>query len=304
MAYHRPLSLSQYVLILLSFALCLLNLSVHATPLAQAGSPFAAKPAFPSLDDCRKKITAPEKDKAMYFTGLPAYNDVKKAKKYAVNHGLTHVTNCYPTNFAERGQYAGDDDAFRQFQKDFSQAYAEKTEGIAYLMLDDNQNAAPDSIFYTVELEAMKNGGHVDKILQFPFDGGKGIDDPTKATKVYWEKFGNAAAYSKGQCGVHVTHYQIPKGDTKYYLQAQIQDANHFEIGHLDKTDATEPVNVNSALPLVLVITAAKPGSSEDPDGAPLQFAYGADKWSSDDARCKFGGYENGNREGDCGFAC
>ena len=97
---------------------------------------------------------------------------------------------------------------------------------------------------------------------------------------------------------------QIPKGDTKYYLEAQIKDANQIEIGHLDKTDATESVNVNSALPLVLIITAAKPGSSADPDGAPLQFAYGADKWSSDDTRCKFGGYQNGNREGDCGFAC
>ncbi|KAL8655268.1 MAG: hypothetical protein Q9226_003109 [Calogaya cf. arnoldii] len=94
-----------------------------------------------------------------------------------------------------------------------------------------------------------------------------------------WEKSTSAASYTKGQCGVHITHYQIPRGDNKYYLEAQIKDAAHLEIGHVDKTDATEPVNISGALPLVLVITAAKPGSSEDPDGAPLQFTYRADSW-------------------------
>ena len=171
-------------------------------------------------------------------------------------------------------------------------------------MLDEDQNAAPDSIFYSVEFEAMKNGGHVDKILQFPFNNGRGIDDPTTATKVYWEKSDEPSRYAKGQCSVHITHYQIPKDDTKYYLEAHIKDAHGIEIGHVDKTDATEPVNVYSALPLVLVITAAKRGSSKTPDDAPLQFAYGGDKWSSKDNRCKFGGYEDGDREGDCRFAC
>ncbi|KAI4265617.1 MAG: hypothetical protein L6R38_009287 [Xanthoria sp. 2 TBL-2021] len=113
---------------------------------------------------------------------------IKAAKKYALQHGLTHVTACYPDKFTDKGQYKENLNAFGQFLRDFSQAYAEKTEGIAYLMLDDNQNAAPDSIFYAVEFEAMKNGGHVDRILQFPFDGGKGVDDPTKAKKIYWEK--------------------------------------------------------------------------------------------------------------------
>ncbi|KAL8859796.1 MAG: hypothetical protein Q9178_003628 [Gyalolechia marmorata] len=239
----------------------------------------------------------------MYFTGLK-FKEMKKAKKYALDHGLTHVTDRHPTGFSDKGKYSGSEQEFGQFLKDFSQVYAEKTEGIAYLMLDDNQNAAPDSIFYSVEFEVMKNGGHVDKILQFPYNNGDGIDDPTTATKVYWEKPKYAPSYAKGQCGVHITHYQIPKGDDKYYLEAQLKDAYGFQIGHLDKTDATEPVDVFSALPSVLVITAAKPGSSEDPDSAPLQFAYGADSWSSDDERCKFGGYEDGNREGDCGFAC
>ncbi|KAI4258811.1 MAG: hypothetical protein L6R42_004884, partial [Xanthoria sp. 1 TBL-2021] len=288
------MSSSGCLFLLLSFILCLLNVSVHATPIAQGESPVdlapATKPAFPSLQDCRDKITPPAKDKAMYFTGLGGqYKKVKAAKKYAIEHGLTHVTACYPEKFTDKGQYEENPDAFGQFLRDFSQAYAEKTEGIAYLMLDDNQNAAPDSIFYAVEFEAMKKGGHVDKILQFPFDGGKGVDDPTKAKKIYWEKPKDAVSYAKGQCSVHVTHHQIPRGDDKYYLEATIKDANGVEIGHGDKTDATRPVSFASVLPLRLVITAAKPGSSKSPDGAPLQFAYGDDKWSSDDGRSATG---------------
>ncbi|KAL8725290.1 MAG: hypothetical protein Q9166_007439, partial [cf. Caloplaca sp. 2 TL-2023] len=117
----------------------------------------------------------------------------------------------------------------------------------------------------------MKNSGHVKKILRFPFTNPP--DDPTTVTNVYWEKPADSPSYAKGRCGVHITHYQIPKGDNKYYLEAQLKDDNGVEIGHLDKTDATDSVDVFSALPHVLVITAAKPGSSQDPDGAPLQFA-------------------------------
>ncbi|KAI4270978.1 MAG: hypothetical protein LQ337_006342 [Flavoplaca oasis] len=301
MAFLQLRSLTCYLLLLCSLTPGLLNVFVHATPIAQF-TPLTR--GFPSLEECRDKINPPEKNKAMYFTGLTKRKDQNKAKKYALDHGLTHVTDRYPTGFADRGKYSGTNEEFTQFLKDFSQTYAEKTEGIAYLMLDDNQNADPKSIFYAVEFEVMKNGGHVDKILQFPYNSGDGIDDPTTATKVYWEKAKDAPSYAKGQCGVHITHYQIPKGDDKYYLEARLKDAYGFEIGHLDKTEATNPVDVFSALPLVLVITAAKPGSSENPDGAPLQFAYGSDNWSSDDERCKFGGYENGKREGDCGFAC
>ncbi|KAL8864785.1 MAG: hypothetical protein Q9174_007222 [Haloplaca sp. 1 TL-2023] len=303
MSSHQLKSLRVYLLLLFAITSCLLNVFVGATPIAQ-GYPVALARDFPSLQECRDKINPPGKDQAMYFTGLASYKDVKKAKKYAIDHGLTHVTDRYGTGFADRGQYDGTDEQYRQFQKDFSRAYAEKTAGIAYLMLDDNKNADPQSIFYSVELEAMKNGGHVDKILQFDYNNGNGIGDPTKATKIYWEKSKDAPGYAKGQCGVHVTHYQIPKDDDKYYLEAKIKDAYGVEIGNLDKTDATEPVDVSSALPSVLVITAAKPGSSKDPDSAPLQFAYAGDTWSSDDKRGNFGGYENGNREGDCGFPC
>ncbi|KAL8931055.1 MAG: hypothetical protein Q9208_000157, partial [Pyrenodesmia sp. 3 TL-2023] len=104
-----------------------------------------------------------------------------------------------------------------------------------------------------------------------------------------------------GWCGVHVTHYQIPKGDNKYYAEAKIYDGKGIEIGSLHKMDATGPVYVWSTLPYALVIKAAKPGSSDNPDKAPLEFAYAEATWKSGSGNCNFGGYENGNREGDCG---
>lgn len=140
------------------------------------------KPAFPSLQDCRDNFTAPAQDKAMYFTGLKKRKDINAAKKYAVDHGLVHVSLSYPTSFTDVGQYEGSNEDQRNFQKAFSQVYAEGTTGIAYLMIDDDKEPAADSIFNTVEFEAMKNGAKVSKILRFP----KTADDPTKSTNEFW----------------------------------------------------------------------------------------------------------------------
>lgn len=268
------------------------------------GSPFSPTlKKLPSLDDCRNTITAPAKDSSLYFTGLRTRKDINTAKRYAESKSLAHVSKVYPTGFTDLGGYEGTDDEKRQFQKDFSQAYAEKTSGTAYLMIDDGNEPASDSIFYTIEFKAMQDSGKVDKIIRFPFSSPP--DDPKSATKEYWTKPAGAANYATGWCGVHVTHYQIPEGGSTYSIEARLFDNNQNEIGYQPRTDATEPVGVTSALPLVLVITAAKPGSSEDPDGAEIRFAYGDQFWGSgDESRCSFGGYEDGNREGDCGFSC
>ncbi|KAL8762799.1 MAG: hypothetical protein Q9184_001281 [Pyrenodesmia sp. 2 TL-2023] len=301
MAPDRISQAQQGFLLLLPLLLWLLALPTIATPVI--GVIPAVLPKLPSLGDCRSRITVPDKDKSLYFTALkPGREEPNKAKAYGESHGLTHVSRVYPQHFTEINRYSGSAKEKRQFQMDFSQVYAERTSGIAYLMLDDGKNAAPESIFYSIEFEKMKHGGRVDKILRIPFTNPP--DDPTKSNEEYWVKPSDAPDYATGRCGVHVTHYQIPKGDDKYYLEAKISDDYAIEIGHLEKTDATEPVDVTSALPHVLVITAAKPGSSEDPDGAPLQFAYAGKTWTSDSTDCKFGGYEDGNREGDCGFSC
>lgn len=98
----------------------------------------------------------------------------------------------------------------------------------------------------------------------------------------------------------------MPPGPDQYYsIQATIKDPNTQVIGSIPDTKADVPISIASKLPLYVVVTAVLPGSVDDTDGAPLQFNYGADAWNTNDSgRCSVGGYENGNRDMDCNFAC
>jgi hypothetical protein len=95
-----------------------------------------------------------------------------------------------------------------------------------------------------------------------------------------------------------VTQYQKPDPSKDgYSLEvARINDANENSIGSLPKGGPT--ASVTSKLPLTLEI---KTGGVDDD---PVTFAYGGDSWSSNDARCSVGSYDNGKREIDCGFSC
>lgn len=182
--------------LLLPLFLFLLSSIVQASPLTAPNNLARRKPPFPSLDDCKAKFTAPPKDKSLYFTGLKTRKDVNKAKKYAEDHGLVHVSQSYPKQFTDPGQYDGTDEEKRTFQENFSRLYAEGTTGDAYLMLDDDKNPAGDSIFQTVEFPAMRDGAKVDKILQFPFTNPP--DDLKTVTKRFWPDDDGAAASGTG----------------------------------------------------------------------------------------------------------
>jgi hypothetical protein len=169
---------------------------VNAAPLGEPAELAKRKPAFPSLDDCKAKFTAPPKDKSLYFTGLKTRKDINTAKKYATDHGLVHVGLSYPTGFTDPGNYDGTDADKRTFQENFSKLYAEGTTGDAYLMLDDGKTPASDSIFLTVEFPAMRDSAKTTKILQFPFTNPP--DDPTKVTKRFWPDDSGAAGPGNG----------------------------------------------------------------------------------------------------------
>lgn len=163
---------------------------VLATPVGLASTGLEKrKPPFPSLQDCKDKFTAPAKNKAMYFTGLKARKDINAAKKYAEDHDLVHVSQSYPTSFTNPGEYDGTDEERRTFQKNFSKLYAEGTEGVAYLLIDDSKSPADDSIFNTVEFPAMRDGAKVSKILRFPITS----TDPKNSEKEFWPDDAGAA---------------------------------------------------------------------------------------------------------------
>ena len=89
-------------------------------------------------------------------------------------------------------------------------------------------------------------------------------------------------------------------GTTNYRFDIVIQDDQQERIGELDYADAPggQGVDVDSALPLVLIVTA------QDVDDDPVKFAYGDQSWDSNSDQCSVGGYDSGSRQMDCGFTC
>lgn len=176
--------------LLLSLLLWLSASVVLATPIGLASADLEKrKPAFPSLQDCKDKFTAPPEGKAMYFTGLKTRKEINKAKEYAGKHDMVHVGQSYPTSFTNAGEYEGTDEERRTFQENFSKLYAEATKGDAYLLIDDSESPAEDSIFQTIEFPAMRDGAKVFKILRFPITS----SDPKKSDNQYWPDDAGAA---------------------------------------------------------------------------------------------------------------
>lgn len=176
--------------LLLSLLLWLSASVVLATPVGLAFFDLEKrKEPFPSIQDCKAKFKAPPKDKAMYFTGLKGKKDIKNAIEYAENNDMVHVRQSYPKFFIDIAQYEGTDEERRTFQENFSKLYAEATEGVAYLMIDDSKSPADDSIFKTVAFPAMRDGAKVSKILRFPITA----TDPKKSNKEFWPDDADAA---------------------------------------------------------------------------------------------------------------
>lgn len=120
----------------------------------------------------------------------------------------------------------------------------------------------------------------------------------------------NSAGYAGGWCGIHVVQHQKedpasdPASDPKanYHLDVTLYDSNEDKIGEVlgAEAPAGKPVEVNSKLPWVMLVTAQKV------DADPVLFAYSDQSWAYADVahHCNFGKYDSGNREGDCGFSC
>lgn len=85
-------------------------------------------------------------------------------------------------------------------------------------------------------------------------------------------------------------------------MDVTLFDSNEDKIGEVLGADAPagKAVEVTGKLPHVMLVTAQKV------DEDPVLFSYAGENWAYADAahQCNFGGFESGNREGDCGFSC
>lgn len=110
--------------------------------------------------------------------------------------------------------------------------------------------------------------------------------------------------YTAGWCGVHIVQYQkndpASGNQPQYHLDITLKDAIGSNIGGLADVTATPgvAVDVTSQLPEVFEVTIGFADSDS------IQFHYGGQFWASLPPQCHFGGYQDGNRKGDCGFTC
>ncbi len=118
-----------------------------------------------------------------------------------------------------------------------------------------------------------------------------------------------ARGYASDACGMHVTLYTLSAltYNNQFAVEVTLKDAKGVQIGHLDRTDLTPSVSVDSQLPLTMEVAACI--DIQSTSTAHITFAYGADKWANiDTSRCTVGGTARTPgtlvNDMDCGFAC
>ncbi|MCJ1469288.1 hypothetical protein MMC07_007921 [Pseudocyphellaria aurata] len=284
------------------------------------GDPFSLDPStledkYPDLDECRSKCSVAA-DVSLFYSKVGPHEE--KPQDFADKEGLKLVRDTYPSGFTDKNdQYSG----YKKFATRFSQAFAEKTAGTAYVMLPtDGTTDIGKSVWRKTERGTLEaTGGKCNRIVKV---------DPDDFSKkcILWDRSGttdpnmsecndeigpvpdppSGSAYASGWCGVHVTQYQKnepksnPTGDYKFDIT--IKDDSGATIGTNYGAVAQNGVGVDvtSKLPWVLVVTAQRV------DDDAVLFSYSDQSWGSNDQEhhCNFGGYEDGNRDGDCGFNC
>ncbi|KAI0970409.1 hypothetical protein F4678DRAFT_138725 [Xylaria arbuscula] len=112
----------------------------------------------------------------------------------------------------------------------------------------------------------------------------------------------NNRRFSSGSCGIHVTQYQKNENGVggAYKFDVRIVDAIGAIIGGVSglAIEDFSSGDVTSQLPDVLVI------STGTADNDAVRLDYAGSHFSSSSQECSTGGYEDGNRDMDCGFPC
>lgn len=255
---------------------------------------------LPSVDEVKKHLNL-AKDTSLFYSGPGSYGRKAKAWAKGKSNGYKILGELWKDS-SYPDQWQNDAAASLDFFNIASQAMAEASSGTAYVMLPSDTKGTEwkkETVWDKYEWPNLGSG--ITKVVRVNPDNDdqetiKGADA--------------SAAYAPGWCGVHVTQYQknegpagTPSGGTSNYrLDVKLYDANKNEIGRIDAADAAPPngVGVSSKLPLVFVVT---PGNV---DNDPVTFNYGTQSWAYADAAhpCNFGRFNNGKREGDCGFSC
>lgn len=109
-----------------------------------------------------------------------------------------------------------------------------------------------------------------------------------------------------GWCTFHVTQYQKNEGpgiDTSNYrFDLELYDGEGAIVGDWELLEVPSGTTAQlGTKPLLYSLALSAPNVDQDPIG----FSYNFQTWDTNDpTHCQMGDYDNGVRNGDCGFTC
>ena len=109
-------------------------------------------------------------NKAFFFSGF-SVSENNKVKSWAQAAGLTHVGIAWKdANFVNVKNYEDGNDPAKvaKFRDDFSAVFAQKSKGVAYIMIKGDGEPASSRTFARAEFPQIKSVGEVTKIIKLP----------------------------------------------------------------------------------------------------------------------------------------
>ena len=130
---------------------------------SQGGDPFSSQTdGYPSLDECRKKCSVAA-DKSVFYSKVGDHTD--KPQKFAdqLPNGVL-MRESFPSGFTDKNsEYTG----YKKFMERTSQAFAEKTSGVAYVLLPTDNTDISKSVWTKIEKGALiVSGGACTRIIK------------------------------------------------------------------------------------------------------------------------------------------
>ena len=147
-----------------------------------SGDPFSVQEdLYPGLDECRESCSVP-KDKSVFYSKVGKHED--KPQKFADQlPGGVLMRESFPSGFTDKNdEYSG----YPKFMQRTSQAFAEKTSGVAYVLLPtDGKTDISKSVWTKIEKPALTaSDGECTRIIK--------VDpDNLSSQCILWDSAGN-----------------------------------------------------------------------------------------------------------------
>lgn len=148
-----------------------------------AGLPFWIVDGYPNLDKCREKVSV-AKDKSVFYSRVGKHEEKPQQFADQLPDGVL-VREAFPSGFTDKNSaWTG----YKGFIERASQAFAENSSGIVYVLLPTDNTNLDDRVWTTTEKPALTTSGSVTRIVKVD------PDDFTKKCVLWGEADDNLAS--------------------------------------------------------------------------------------------------------------